>query len=86
MSYVIAVCLAGVGLAAVLAVAKVLRADTFVDRIIALDVLLGVIVTGTAVGAAGTGDGILLNLLVVTGLLGFVGTCTVARFVERRGI
>lgn len=86
MTVLIGVCLAGAALAAVLCVARLLIAESFADRVVALDLLLGVIVTGTAVVAAGTGDNILLNLLVVTGLLGFVGTAAVARFVERRGV
>jgi multicomponent Na+:H+ antiporter subunit F len=85
MDLLIAICMGGAALAAVLASARVLIADSFADRIVALDVLLGIIVTAIAVAAAGTGDGLLLNLLVVTGLLGFVGTSTVARFIERRG-
>ncbi len=85
MDLVIAICLGITALAAVLAAARVLVADTFADRIVALDVVLGIIVTAIAMGAAGTGSGLLLNLLVVTALLGFVGTSTVARFIERRG-
>ena len=85
MDLVIAICLGITALAGVLAAARVLIADTFADRIVALDVVLGIIVTAIAIGAAGTGSGLLLNLLVVTGLLGFVGTSTVARFIERRG-
>lgn len=86
MTVLIGVCLGGAALAAVLCLAKLLRAESLADRLVALDLLLGVVVTGTAVTAAGTGDGILLNLLVVTGLIGFVGTVTVARFVEGRGV
>ncbi len=86
MNVVIGVCLAGAAVAAVLCVVRLLFAESFADRIVALDLLLGVIVTGIAVVAAGDGDNILLNLLVVTGLLGFVGTAAVARFVERRGV
>jgi multicomponent Na+:H+ antiporter subunit F len=86
LSTVIMLCLVGVAIAALLCVAKLLVADSYADRIVALDLLLGVIVTGIGVAAAGTGDGVLLNLLVVTGLIGFVGTVTVARFVEGRGV
>jgi multicomponent Na+:H+ antiporter subunit F len=55
------------------------------DRIVALDTLLVVIVSGIAVHAARTGEGLYLDVLVVAALLGFVSTVTVARFIERRG-
>lgn len=86
MTIVLSTCMAGLMTAAVLCVTRLLRADSFAERIVALDMLLGVMVTGIAVGAATSGDGTLLNLLVVTALLGFVATVTVARFLEGRGV
>lgn len=53
------------------------------DRIVALDLLLIVVVSAIAVEAARTGEGTYLDVLVVAALLGFVGTVTVARFIER---
>ena len=47
--------------------------------------LLLVVVAGIAVGSVVTGGGDFLAVLVAVSLLGFVGTVTVARFVERRG-
>jgi multisubunit Na+/H+ antiporter MnhF subunit len=35
--------------------------------------------------AVRTGSAVFLDALVITALLGFVGTVTVARFMERRG-
>jgi multicomponent Na+:H+ antiporter subunit F len=72
-------------LAAALCVIRLLRGRSISDRIVALDTLLVVIVSGIAVHAAVTGDGTNLAFLMVTALLGFVGTITVARFIERRG-
>jgi len=43
------------------------------------------VLAGIAVAAAATGDGSFLAVLVAVSLLGFVGSITVARFVERRG-
>ena len=86
MTLLITCCVAGVAVAALLCAAKALLADSVADRIVALDLLLGVVTAGIAVGAVATRDPILLNLLVVTALLGFVGTVTVARFMERRGL
>lgn len=61
------------------------RGRSTADRIVALDLLLVVVVSAIAVQAARDGSGIFLDVLVVASLLGFVGTVTVARFIERRG-
>jgi multicomponent Na+:H+ antiporter subunit F len=82
---VIVVCIVGLSLAAVLCVVRLVLGPTVPDRIVALDALLYVVVSGIAVGAAATGDSSFLAVLVAVALLGFVGTVTVARFVERRG-
>lgn len=72
-------------LAGALAVVRLLRGPSVPDRIIALDNLLLVVTAGVAVGAVAAGGGSFLDVLVAVALLGFVGTVTVARFVERRG-
>jgi multicomponent Na+:H+ antiporter subunit F len=61
------------------------RRGSIADRIVALDSLLVVTVSAIAVQFADTGDGSFLDVLVVAALLGFTGTITVARFIERRG-
>lgn len=71
--------------AAALCVARLLRRSSLADRIVALDVLVLLVVTGVAVHAARTGEGTNLDLLVVAALLGFVGTVVTARFIEDRG-
>lgn len=86
MTLVVVACLTMLTATAVLCVARLLRSGSVADRIIALDLLLGVVVIGIAVGAVATGERFLLNLLVVTALLGFVATVTVARFIEQRGL
>lgn len=85
MSVVIVICLVGLALAAGMCLLRLVRGPSVPDRIVALDALLLVVVAGIAVGAAATGDGYFLALLVAVSLLGFVGTVSVARFVERRG-
>ena len=85
MSAVVAVCIAGLALAAALCLVRLVAGPTVPDRIVALDALLLIVVSGIAVGAAATGDGSFLAVLVAVALLGFVGTVTVARFVEQRG-
>lgn len=71
--------------AGALCVLRVLRRSSVPDRLIALDLLLVDIVLGIGVMAYQTQSDFFLDLLVVVSLLGFVGTVTVARFVEGRG-
>ena len=85
MNTVTAVALAALVAAAGLCIVRLLRGRSLADRIVALDSLLVVIVSGIAVGAARSGEGTYLDVLVVAALLGFVSTVTVARFIERRG-
>lgn len=85
MTAVAVACYAGLALAAAAALYRLLAGPSVPDRIVALDALLSFVVMGIAVAAATTGDGSFLGVLVAAALLGFVGTSTVARFVERRG-
>jgi multicomponent Na+:H+ antiporter subunit F len=82
---VTSVAFAGLAVAALLCFVRLARGGSLADRIVALDSLLVVIVSGIAVQAARTRDGTYLDVLVVAAVLGFVGTVTVARFIERRG-
>ena len=85
MTTVTTLAFAGVAVSAVLCMVRLVRGPSLADRIVALDALLIVIVSGIAVDAARTGDGTYLDVLVVAALLGFVGTVNVARFIEQRG-
>lgn len=55
------------------------------DRAVAFDMLAAIIASGLLVGATASGDGLLLDIALVIGLLGFLTSVTVARFIERRG-
>lgn len=77
--------LAGLVLSGALCLLRLVRGRSVADRVVALDTLLVVSVNGIAVLAIRTGSGEFLNVLVVAALLGFVGTVTVARFMEDRG-
>ena len=83
MTVVTTICLAGLALAVLLTLARLVLGPTVPDRIVALDTLLFLVAAGVGVQAARTGEGAYLNILVVVTLLGFVGTVTAARFVER---
>lgn len=85
MTAVLLVCFGGLALAALLVLVRLVLGPSVPDRIVALDTLLQVVVAGIAVAAAVTRDGSFLAVLVAVALLGFLGSVTVARFVERRG-
>lgn len=79
----LALCLlavAGVGF-----LARAVMGPSVADRVVAVDALLIVIIAGLAVDAARSGRVMFVDVAVVIGLLGFVGTGVAARFIERRG-
>ena len=76
--------LAFLGVAALLCVVRLVRSESLVDRAVALDMLVVVVVSGIAADAVRRGSGIYLDVLVVAALLGFAGTALVAAFIERR--
>ena len=57
---------------------------TLGDRAVAFDMLGAVVSCGVLVAVADDGDGLLLDLAIVLGLLGFLTSVTVARFIESR--
>lgn len=75
-----------ISISAALHVARIVRPGSgLADRVLGLDILLVAVVSGSAVLAARTGETFYLDLIVVTSLLGFVSTLTVARIIENRG-
>lgn len=78
-------CMAMLLTGGVLCAARALSPTTVPNRLVALDLLLVTIVLGIVVLVFRTLSNLFVDLLVVVSLLGFVGTVTVARFVERRG-
>lgn len=71
-------------LAGVLSLMRLVRGPSLANRIVALDTLLTMVVSGLAVQAAITGDDTYLDAMVVAALLGFTGTGLIAKFIERR--
>lgn len=84
MTIVTTIAFAVLAISALMCLARLVRGSV-ADRIVALDLLLIITVSGIAVGAIATDSGAFLDVLVVAALLGFLGTVTVARFIERRG-
>jgi multicomponent Na+:H+ antiporter subunit F len=71
--------------AATLCVARALRPGSIIDRAIALDGVVAAIICGVAIAGVQTHNGILVDIALVGGLLGFLTLSTVARYVGRRG-
>lgn len=74
-------CLATAG---VIGVLRVVRRTTLGDRAVAFDMLTSVLTCGLLVSAGITIDGLNLDLAVLLGLLGFVASVAIARFIESR--
>lgn len=72
-------------LAAAISTWRAVRRGSLGDRAVALDTIASIIQCGLFVGAVIAGDGILIDLALVLGLLGFLTSVTVARFLERIG-
>lgn len=74
----------GLTIAAAMILVRLLLGPTASDRIVALDTLLLVVVAAVAVQIAWLDAPRFSGILIVVSLLAFVGTVTVARFIERR--
>jgi multicomponent Na+:H+ antiporter subunit F len=66
---------------ALLALVRLARGPSLLDRVVASDVLLVIVAAGLAVHAALMRDPTLVPVLVVVSLLAFVGSVSVARYV-----
>ena len=77
---VVVVCTALLAIAALLLVARISLGPTMLDRVVALDVLVAVVICGLGLGAAIHRHTTTLPILVVLSLLGFVGSVSIARF------
>ena len=84
MNAVYIVVLGVLAVAGALTLVRLLRGPDTLDRVVALDVFVVLIVAAAAVYIAFYRDGSNIPLLVAVALIGFVGTATAARLVERR--
>ena len=80
MDVILVLCATLLGAAALLLVARISLGPTMLDRVVALDVLVAVVICGLALEAAVHRHTTTLPILVVLSLLGFVGSVSVARF------
>ena len=72
--------------AAALTTSRDIRRGTIGERAVAVDALTAIITCGLLTATALTGDAWFLDLALVLGLLAFLTSVTVARFIERRGL
>jgi multisubunit Na+/H+ antiporter MnhF subunit len=82
---VTAIAIGMLALACAINFARAVRTGTIVDRAIALDGVVAAIICGIAISAVRVGDGGLIDITLVGGLIGFLTLATVARYVGRRG-
>lgn len=73
------------GLAGLLTTVHVIRSRNLVDRAVGVDMLVAVILNGLAVAIAITKDDLVAALVLIIGLLAFLGSVTIARYIEQRG-
>jgi multisubunit Na+/H+ antiporter MnhF subunit len=71
--------------AAMCVLVRLVRGPSLADRVVATDLLLTLLVMGSAVLSAREGRGAYLEVMLVVAVVGFLGTSMVARFIERRG-
>ncbi|SDY50738.1 multisubunit sodium/proton antiporter, MrpF subunit [Micromonospora pattaloongensis] len=69
--------------AALLTLVRIVRGPSLLDRVVATDVLLAVIVAALGAEAALNRHATTLPILVVLAILGFVGSVSVVRFAVR---
>ena len=69
------------GAGALLALVRLARGPSLLDRVVATDILLVIIAAGLAVHATLRRDPTVVPVLVVVSLLAFVGSVSVARYV-----
>lgn len=84
MTFMYTATLAVVAVAGLLTLLRLVRGPDALNRIVALDVLLTMIIAGTAVGMAVREDATALPVLVVLALLAFTGSVTAAHLIEKR--
>ena len=81
----LAVGLAVLGVSLLVVLLRFVLGPSSLDRLVALDAMVAVILSGLMVLAALTGDSALVPVVVATSLVGFLGSSTVARFLSREG-
>ncbi|MEY2966639.1 MAG: hypothetical protein RLY50_689, partial [Actinomycetota bacterium] len=66
--------------------ARAVRRGTLGDRAVAMDMLTSVVSCALLVASTFTEDSVFLDMALVLGMLGFLATVAVGRFIEQRGL
>jgi multicomponent Na+:H+ antiporter subunit F len=72
-----------VGAALLVAAVRFVLGPSALDRMVSLDAIVAIIMSGLMIYAATTGDSTVLPAVVAVSLVGFLGSSTVARFLGR---
>jgi multicomponent Na+:H+ antiporter subunit F len=83
MTLVLALSLAMLGVAAALVLFRLYRGPSNLDRIVAAEILLVIVIAGVALESARQRTTTYLPLLMILGLVGFVGGVAVTRLLSR---
>lgn len=83
MTVVISVVAGMLSAAAIVTFVRLVRGPSVLDRLVAIDMMLALVVAGLGSLAAYGRTSTLAPVLVVTGLLSFIGSVSVARFLGR---
>lgn len=71
-------------LAFLLTVYRVVKGPTLADRVVALDMLVGIVIGFIAIIAIKTGFTLYIDIAIALGLVGFLATVAFARFIISR--
>jgi multicomponent Na+:H+ antiporter subunit F len=69
---------------AAVAISRIVKGPSILDRVIAIDVLLAIVCAGLIADMAVREHQANLTLVIIISLIGFIGSVTVARFVIDR--
>jgi multicomponent Na+:H+ antiporter subunit F len=83
VSVVVGTCLGMLALAAALALLRVVKGPTMLDRVVALDIIVAVVVIALCLEAAVDRHATTLPAIVVLSLVGFLGAVSIARYAAR---
>ncbi len=83
MTVVLGISLAMLGAAAALVLVRLFTGPSNLDRIVAAEILLVIVIAGVALESARQRTTTYLPLLMILGLVGFVGGVAVTRFLSR---
>lgn len=85
MTVVLGICAVLLGAASLLMVVRMTLGPTVLDRAIALEMTVSILIVGLGIDAAVHERTSTVPILLVLTTVGFVGSASVARFAHRRG-